>query len=328
MIRVRHADEWVGFLVLVTTLVFLGIVLQAGVLRDWFRTVSVLRIVLPETGVAGMAVGADVEVLGTKAGTVRRIVIDPSQQMYAEAEIDDQARAFIRRDSQAVIRRRFGVAGAAFVDISRGTGQPLDWKYAVIQATTERAPTEDVGALIDQVREKVFPILDNFEHATHALADTMERIDKGEGDIGRLLTDESMVRSLENTADEARDAVARVGRITDQLEVASKNVTTLTETLNARNEGVPAVLRRANDSLASLQDATRDLALAMQQAPQITHNVESASRDLPTLIIQVQQTAHELEQLLAQLRSLWLLGGGASAPPVPATPLPSTEVRP
>jgi phospholipid/cholesterol/gamma-HCH transport system substrate-binding protein len=328
MIRIRHADEWVGFLVVVTVLLFLGIVLQAGVLRDWFRPVSVLRIVLPETGVAGMAVGADVEVLGTKAGTVRRIIIDPSQQMYAEAEIEDQARAFIRRDSQAIIRRRFGVAGAAFVDISRGTGQPLDWKYAVIQATTERAPTEDVGALIDQVREKIFPILDNFEHATHAMAGTMERIDKGEGDVGRLLIDETLVRGLEGTVAEARDAVAKVGQITDRLETASRNITAMTETLNARDEGVPAILRRANESLTSLQDATRDLALAMERAPQISRNAESASQTLPSLLTQMQQTAHELEQLVAQLRSLWVLGGGGGAPPVPATPLPSTEVRP
>ena len=35
-----------------------------------------------------------------------------------------------RRDSKALIRRRYGVAGAAFVDISRGTGSELDWSDA------------------------------------------------------------------------------------------------------------------------------------------------------------------------------------------------------
>src|SRR4029077_7621787 len=111
-----------------------------------------------------------VEVLGIRAGQVRRIVIDPSQQMYAEADIEDQAQSFIRRNSQAVIRRRFGIAGPAFVDISRGTGTALDWHYAVIQAVTERAPTESVGTLVDEMREKIFPILDDAGRAMKALA--------------------------------------------------------------------------------------------------------------------------------------------------------------
>ena len=93
MIRLRHADEWIGFLVVAAVAAFLGAILQVGVLRDWFRPVSDLRIVLPETGVAGLSVGADVEILGTHAGVIRRVVISPNQQMYAEAEIDDQARA-------------------------------------------------------------------------------------------------------------------------------------------------------------------------------------------------------------------------------------------
>ena len=167
MMRLRHADEWIGLLVVATVVLFLGIILQAGVLRDWFRPVYKLRIVLPEAGVAGLSVGADVEVLGIHTGAVRRIVINPGQQIYAEAEIEQQAQGFIRRDSQAVIRRRFGVAGAAYVDIARGTGEPLDWNFAVIDAVTERAPTESVGALIDQVREKIFPILDDTGRAAH-----------------------------------------------------------------------------------------------------------------------------------------------------------------
>ena len=73
-----------------------------------------------------MVVDADVEVLGTRAGTVRRILLSPNQQMYAEADIDPQSTVLIRGDSQAIIRRRFGVARAAYMDVLRGVGAPLD----------------------------------------------------------------------------------------------------------------------------------------------------------------------------------------------------------
>lgn len=327
MIRLRHADEWVGLSVVVAVALFLGVILHAGLLRDWFRPVSHLRVVLPEAGVSGLSVGADVEILGTQAGTVRRIVISPSQQMYADAEIDDQARAFVRRDSRALIRRRYGIAGAAYVDISRGNGAELDWNYAVIQATTERDPTESIGALIDQVREKVFPILDDANRSVKTLADLMARIEKGEGDIGRLLTDQTMVRDIEAVVTKADGAVSEFTKIESELQQVARNIKTLSQNVNARDSGVPGLLRRARATLATLQQTMRELDLAAQRAPQIAHNVELGTQDLPGLLTQTQQTAHELEQLAAQLRGLWLLGGGGKPAPQSAR-LPTHEVRP
>jgi phospholipid/cholesterol/gamma-HCH transport system substrate-binding protein len=327
MIGLRHSDEWVGLLVVVAGAIFFVAILQAGVLRDWFRPVSHLRVVLPEAGAAGLSVGADVEILGTQVGTVRRIVISPNQQMYAEADIDEQARPFIRRDSRALIRRRYGIAGAAFLDISRGTGSELDWNYAVIGAVAERDPTENIGALIDQAREKVFPILDDLGRSVKTLASVIEGVQKGQGDVGRLLTDDTMVRNIEGVVAKADVVVSDLSQLASELQAAGRNIETLSQSINAPDNGVPRLLQRADASLASLQQSMHDLNLATQRAPQIVHNVELGSRDLPGLLTQAQQTAHELEQLTIQLRGLWLLGGGGKPTPEP-TRLPTYEVRP
>jgi phospholipid/cholesterol/gamma-HCH transport system substrate-binding protein len=327
MIGLRHADEWVGLLVVVAVALFLGIVLHAGLLRNWFQPVSHLRIVLPSAGAAGLSVGADVDILGTQAGTIRQIVINPSQQMYADAEIDNQARPFIRRNSIATIRRRFGIAGDAFIDISRGTGAQLDWNYAVIEAVTERDPTQSIGVLIDQTREKVFPILDDAGRSVKALAAIMDRIQKGNGSIGRLVTDETMVRDIEVIVSKAGGAVSDLAAIMPELQQTATNIKTLSQSANARDTGLPELLHRADITLSSLQQAMHDLALATQRAPQIVHNVELGSRDIPALLTQTQLTAHELEELAAQLRSLWLLGGDGTPPPQSAR-LPVQDVRP
>jgi phospholipid/cholesterol/gamma-HCH transport system substrate-binding protein len=326
MIRLRHADEWLGLLVVVAVVLFLGVVLHAGLLRDWFRPVSHLRIVLTEAGVAGLSVGADVEILGTQAGTLRRIVISPSQQMYADAEIDDQARAFVRRDSHALIRRRYGIAGAAYVDISRGTGAELDWNYAVIEATTERDPTESIGALIDQMREKVFPILDDTDRSVKTLADLMERTQKGEGDIGRLLTDQTMVRDIEAVVAKADGTVSHLAGITSELQQAARNVRTLSQNVNSRDSGVPELLHRADTTLTTLQQTMRELALAAQRAPQIAHNVELGTQDLPGLLTQTQQTAHEPDSLHTTPRPLAL--GRRRKADTAVRSAPTYEVRP
>jgi phospholipid/cholesterol/gamma-HCH transport system substrate-binding protein len=308
MMRVRHTDEWVGALVIAAVAVLLIAALQAGVLRDWFKPTSELRLVLPETGVAGLEVGADVEILGTRAGRVQRIVLDPDQQMYALLEIDEQATPFIRRDSKAVIRRRFGVAGAAFVDISRGTGEEMDWTYAVIEATTERAPTDSVSALIDEARQKVFPILDNAGRITQSLAEVADRINRGEGSVGRLLVDESLVQQVESTVGSAREAVSALNALALKLNGP---------------DGVPSVLTQIDASLAALEQILGDVALSSRRMPAITKSVEASAANLPALLTQLQVTIQKLDQLVVQLRSSWLLGGTAAQPQQPKNFSPS-----
>ena len=326
MIRFRHTDEWAGLLVVLAALLFVGAMLEAGVLRDWFRPVSHLRIVLPQSGVGGLAIGADIEVLGIHAGTVRRIVLNADQQMYAEADIDEQADAFIRRDSGAVIRRRFGLAGAAYVDISRGVGAPLDWNYAVIEATTERAPTDTISAMIDEIRQKVLPVLDDAKRTMDAIAGVSEGLQKGHGTLGRLLTDDTLARQAEQTVGSVHEQIEALGSVIARLGDVARQADELAQLATSGKEGIPNLLRRVDGLLRNLQTAMRDAARASPQLPQIARNVETGTANLPALLTQTQITAAELEALLTQLRGSWLLGGGDN--PVPQTRLPATRLQP
>jgi phospholipid/cholesterol/gamma-HCH transport system substrate-binding protein len=313
----RNTDEWVGLLVLVSIGLFLAGALHAGLLSDWFRPTAKLRVILPETGSQGLSSGADIQVLGTRVGTIRHVVVDPSQRMYAEAELDEQATGFIRRDSKALVKKQFGVAGAAFLDITRGTGAPLDWKFAVIDAESERDPTENIGAVIDQVKLKIFPILDDAARTMRALAETAEGISQGHGNVGRLLKDEELTNQL-------TQMLANLKTATEQLNASLADVKGLTTTVTGP-EGVPALLRRTDASLASVQQATRDLASATPRLPAITRDVSTSTASLPALLAQSQQAAAQLEKLLDQLRHTWPLSGSAAPEPRRLSP---GEVRP
>ncbi len=105
-LRLRHTDEWVGLLVILALALLFGAMFEAGVLRRWLRPDSELRIVLPQGGFGGLVAGADVDVLGTHAGAVRRIVLNPDGEMYATATIERQTTGFIARDRAAKIRLR------------------------------------------------------------------------------------------------------------------------------------------------------------------------------------------------------------------------------
>jgi phospholipid/cholesterol/gamma-HCH transport system substrate-binding protein len=323
----HQLDEIVGAVVLACIGVFIAVLINAGLLKDWFQPSFTLRILLPDEGVSGLAPGAEVQVLGTRAGEVRRIVIDPSQRMHAVARVEDQMRPFIRRDSKVSIRRQFGVAGAAFIDIARGTGPELDWSYAVIAATTDRAATDTLGQMIDEVRAKIAPVLDDVQKAVLAFtavaqraidpagpleqtlssaAGIAHRVEAGEGVAGRLLANDKMASDLEASLLSVRELAA-------QLERTSKD------------PRIGQILLKTDSVLTSLQATTRNLATTM---PKITENVTATTDAMPATLLQAQIAAHELELLLGQLRNNWLFGGGG-APPAPTTRrAPAIEVRP
>jgi phospholipid/cholesterol/gamma-HCH transport system substrate-binding protein len=319
-------NEAVGAVVLACVALFVAALVNAGLVKDWFQPSFTLRILLPEEGVSGLAPGAEVRVLGTRAGEVRRIVIDPGQHMHAVARIDDQMRPFIRRDSQVAIRRQFGVAGAAYLDIARGKGPELDWSYAVVTAASDRAATDVLGQMVDELRAKIPPLVDDVQKAVQAFtavaqraadprgpleqtlasaAGIARRVEKGEGVAGRLLANDKIATDLDATLLSLRELVA-------QLERTSKD------------PRITEVVQRTNAILASLQTTTRGLA---ETTPKITQGVLSTTDTLPATLLQAQLAAHELELLLAQLRQSWLFGG--SGTPAPTTNrAPAVQVRP
>ena len=69
---VYQFDEVVGAVVLACIGVFVAVLINAGLMKDWFQPSFTLRILLPDEGVSGLAPGAEVQVLGTRAGEVRR----------------------------------------------------------------------------------------------------------------------------------------------------------------------------------------------------------------------------------------------------------------
>lgn len=311
----RHTDEWVGLLVLLTVALFVAAVLEGHVLGDWFRPVAELRVLLPEAGSQGLSAGADVELLGTKIGTIREVVIDPNQHFYADIQLEQPATSFIRRDSSAIIKKRFGIAGAAYLDITRGVGASLDWKFAVIEAVSERDPNESLSALIDDVKRRVLPIIDDAGRAMHAMADTAESVSQGHGDVGKLVKEDIVVNELTRLFTTLDTTVAQANSVIAEIRAAALYGT----------PSVPTLLQQAESVLASLQSASRDFAKTTPMLPGIARHAAGAATNLPALLTQTQQSMAELEKLLVQLRHTWPLSNTATQDTRRLSP---SEVRP
>ncbi|MBB2155957.1 MCE family protein [Gluconacetobacter diazotrophicus] len=305
LVRVRYADEWVGVLVLLSLVICFAAIVEAGVLRDWLTPAGRLQIVLPDGGVSGLSVGNDIEVLGIHAGTIRRIRINPSGGMFAVADIDPDIEPYIRRDSTATIRRRFVVAGADYIDISRGTGTPMDWHYAVLTAHSAPNPADMITQTFADIRARILPVLDSSQHMMSQLDATITDMHSGKGTVGRLMTSDDLIRQSEKMVASLNTAIAQLTPVEKRLS---------------------AVMAKADSSMANVRASTDDLRKATPRLPAITRDLQETSAELPVLLTQAQVTAASLQKLTDQLRGLWLLGGGGTS--APQRRLPAARIQP
>jgi hypothetical protein len=114
-----------GRRVVASVIQFLGVASQAGVLRDWFKPVSTLYLLLP--GLASPPVGGRRRRYWHQGRQDYPTVIDPSKQMHARlrsTKLRDPPRQ--QGGDPPALRR------PAYVDVQGGMFE-LDWSYAVIQ---------------------------------------------------------------------------------------------------------------------------------------------------------------------------------------------------
>jgi phospholipid/cholesterol/gamma-HCH transport system substrate-binding protein len=345
----RYVNQAVGAFVLLAMILFSAAFIFSSQVREWLYPGQLIKVILPSDGLFGLAEGADVEVLGTRSGKVVRIVINPDQQMHADVRIQSDMKPFVRQDSKAVIRKRFGVAGSSYLDISRGKGAALDWEFAVINAAADRAPTESIGVIIDEVRTKIFPVIDDTQEAIRMFLTIVQRLQdpdgdlqqllghlktvsgkiaRGEGAFGRLITEDKLVQDFSRLLGRINESVGRWDPLFDELETTVGNVAEISTQFNQQAKNLPQISRDLKALVASVRAVMTDLSRATPQLPRLAENVSETADNVPLLILQTQQVMVELEQLIVQLQSSWLLGGSAAKSQPADARISPLEVRP
>lgn len=347
---IAHANELVGGFAILAVGILAVAIVQTGRIQRWFNPGEQVRILLPDEGLMGLSAGAEVEVLGTNAGRVEEIVIDPNQRIYASIRIREDMARFIRGDSTAVIRKRFGVAGASFLEITRGTADapPMDWDFAVMEARADRAPTDALQLLVEDLRTEVLPMVKDARRAAGHLASIAEEFDndegelqrllanieaivgniaEGEGVIGQLVTNPELVDQIKQSISQMRASSERLKPIVANIENITGNTEQITEKLAERSDEVPEILTNLRESLENIKVILEDAQKSTPRLNKIAENVEQTTEDLPGLVLQSQVTLTEVEKLIKQLQQSWLLGGSGAATQE-SSRIPASEVLP
>jgi phospholipid/cholesterol/gamma-HCH transport system substrate-binding protein len=243
-------------------------------------------------------------------GSVSDVVVDTTGRMEAEANIRRDFFRFVRADSSAVVKKKFGVAGDSFFEITRGQGQPLPEKNASIVCNEEfqnalEAAIEDIRRDTLLVLKKTSAGLETWTTLGSNLITSRERLDQ-------------LVGRLDHIADDLQQGKGTAGKLLTDTAVA---------------DDAQKLLARANEAMSELQGVVTNLNAAVKNVqngtarlPEITGAVADEAKDLPGLVQQTQTSMRELERLIEAMQRHWLLRKYVNPTnPPPTRPSPASK---
>ena len=213
----RHVNEITGTFVILVVAVLLAALVWAGHSQRWFKSRVMLRIALPEDGAAGIRQGSEVYFLGTLVGSVASVeVVDEKGHMEARTNIRQDFFRFLRADASAVIKRKFGVAGDSFFEISRGEGQPLPEANASIVCKEQFQSA--LEAAVEEVRKEAMIVLKKVNGGL----DTWTKLGADLGETQQHLN--QLTIHLESVGTNLNVAAARLPEITEAVAGEAKDL--------------------------------------------------------------------------------------------------------
>ncbi|MBN1674262.1 MAG: MCE family protein [Kiritimatiellae bacterium] len=216
--KLRYASEIAGFFVLVCVALLVAGIFLAGQAQGWFEPKLTLHAVFttdaqvyatadntqfpllnalvgkvteirPEQrseGAFGLQAGAEVKILNTVAGTVTEITPNERGDIEATFVIRGVYQRYVRKDSVALVKKKFEIAGDAFVEILPGDpAQPMMPSGAYIQCRKDTEIIEIAMAVLADLRDASLPTINQLRMSleelpglTIQLQETLHEIEK------------------------------------------------------------------------------------------------------------------------------------------------------
>ena len=149
---------------------------------------------------------------GTKVGTVDRIDLTPSN-LVVVVEIDQSV---VLRDGYHIAVCNLSMLGGNYLLLEEGEGAELPLATTLFVGETPTDWMQDVRKIAKNIREftsgpELKSIATNFEAASEKARLVAERIERGEGTMGKLLSsDDTVYQDIKKTASVMSDVSTRV----------------------------------------------------------------------------------------------------------------------
>jgi phospholipid/cholesterol/gamma-HCH transport system substrate-binding protein len=205
-----------GFVIAGIIVLLLGVFLIGNQKNMFNSTFSVYGIF---NNVNGLQVGNNVRFAGINIGVVDGIDIVTDSSVKVTVTLNEKVKKFIKKDARMSIGSD-GLMGDKLVAISPGAGNG--------QAINDGSRLGVVNPVdMDKVISKLTKIADNGATLAENLSDIVEKINHGQGSIGRLLNNDKMAKDIESTVNQAKSTIKTVHKtsatLNEDLKAAQHN---------------------------------------------------------------------------------------------------------
>ncbi len=306
----RYVNELVGgFVLLVVLLLVLAIVL-AGRAQGWFEPVHEMQIDFPAEGSLDLQIGSPVQILGATVGRLEMIDVDDEGAMVGAITIKDDFYQFVRADSMAIVKKKFGIAGEAFIEITKGISPdlPAENRLAAVKDTDLNQLLQE---LLTQVKEAVLPLLDSYKNLADEYAGLASDLRAEQGPLGQSLANiEAITRKLD-------EGEGPAGLLLSDEALAGR---------------IDEMVKQVSDVIRQLEVIMKDVRGATVELPPIAHKVNRELDDLPGTMLMTQEAISEAGRLLEGIQRHWLVRKYVPAKPgtpaiIPLYDVPESAAR-
>ena len=197
----------VGVFIFLGLAIFIAGVLTLGGQKKTFEKKISLKAVFKDVG--GLQVGNNVWLSGVKIGTVKKMSFIGNSGVEVIMSLETKAQKFIKKDAKAKISSEGFIGNKIVVIYDGGMESPTVDENDVL-AVENGLNTDEILATFQQNNKNLLDITGNFQLIS-------KRLLEGQGSIGKLLTDETLVNQLEASVNGFRRASQTTQKITADI---------------------------------------------------------------------------------------------------------------
>jgi phospholipid/cholesterol/gamma-HCH transport system substrate-binding protein len=339
--KFRHVNEIAGAFALTVAVLLTGLIFISGHLQGWFEGKRLYDVVLPESGTSGIRPGAEVRILGARAGSVRSVELrdkrtgrppvkrdmDPKRlQLVAVLELRGDYTVFVGEESKAALKTGLGGLGAAYIEVSRGDTPAPDLTVLPL-ADASSGSQKEMTDMVSELNDAMVPAIKqlektsrqieilaetlnnpqkDFQIAIAGIRELLDEVKKGESVAGVLLQDEETGKEVRESLAKFNEATASFASVMAQIEKGEGAAGVLLNDQEAQQQ-----IKQTLDNVSRASKSANDAALALTKAagtlPATVNQADDAIQSYGDVADTLQETAREYEIAAEALQRHWLL---------------------
>ncbi|NLO69456.1 MAG: MCE family protein [Porphyromonadaceae bacterium] len=292
----------VGTMVFTALAIFAVVIYLIGSKDNLFH--SKTRITTSFNDIRGVIAGNNVRYSGINVGKVNSIEITSDSTVVLVLDIVKEYARFIYQDALVEINQH-GLMGSKLLNITSGTAAS-----GQIQDGTHLKGKEGID--IEGMLGKTQDILSQTSDAVESLKSIAQKIDLGQGDLGKLINEDMLYTNLLQTTQNLNNTLAGVDNITrkissgegDLARLLNKNELT-TQTYSVLGN-INQAADKAQQVVTNLETTTSSINSGEGTINMLLNNQKTA-QNIDTTILKLQNTLTEFDKTAKAIQDSWIV---------------------